>query len=243
MNSTQKLSGGHLRTYDTIFQHPVSHNLKWHDVRTLLAHLGEMVMEPNGNLKVTRNGEQLVMHPPRTKDVAEAREVMEIRHFLERSDRVAQELAEQESHWLVVINHQEALIYRTEVRGAVPHQIKPLKSAEHFRRGHESREFPSGKEKPAQNSFFEPVAQALKEASHILVFGAGTGTSSEMEQFSAWVKKHHPELARRISGLVVIDEGHATEPELLAKAREFYAHNSLKSNDEASHAEREPALA
>jgi len=243
MNSTQELSGVHLRTYDTIFQHPVSHNLKWHDVRTLLGYLGDMVMEPNGNLKVTRHGEILVLHPPRTKDVAETRELLEIRHFLERSERAAQELIEQESHWLVVINHTEALIFRTEVRGAVPLQIKPLVPVENFRRGHDSREFPSGKEKPAQNSFFEPVARALQEAGQILLFGTGTGTSSEMEQFSTWLKKHHADLARRITGLVVIDEGHVTEPQLLAKAREFYARAPLTANNEAHRAEHEPVLA
>ena len=224
----QTLSGSHLRTYETIFQHPVSHNLQWHDVRTLLDHLGDMHMEPNGNLKVVRNGESLVLHPPRKKDVAETREVLEIRHFLERSNEVAAEPAAGASHWLVVIDHQQALIYRTEVHDDVPESIRPHENAEiHFRSANEARDFMTGKEKPASSSFFAPVAEALKEADQILLFGTGTGRSCEMAQFAEWLKKHQPDTARRIVGQVVVDEQHLTEPQLLAQAREFYARPQL----------------
>ena len=71
MKPSPPLTGAHLRTYNTIFQHPVSHNLEWRAVRALLGKLGHIAEEPNGNLKVTRNGQILVLHPPRTKDVAE----------------------------------------------------------------------------------------------------------------------------------------------------------------------------
>jgi hypothetical protein len=89
MSSTAFLTGSHLRTYDRIFQHPISHNLEWHEVHALLEKLGEVVVEHNGNLKVTRNGQSMVLHAPRTKDVAEMSEVMSLRHFLERSETVA----------------------------------------------------------------------------------------------------------------------------------------------------------
>ena len=46
--------------------------------------------------------------------------------------------------------------------------------------------------------------------------------SSEMDQFVAWVKVHHPKLAKRIIGSLVEDERHLTDGQLLAKAREFY---------------------
>ena len=86
--STSALTGSHLRTYKTIFQHPISHNLGWHDVHALFRQLGQVEEEPNGNLKVTRNGQILVLHPPRTKDVSETDEVMALRHFLQRSDTI-----------------------------------------------------------------------------------------------------------------------------------------------------------
>jgi hypothetical protein len=81
-----ELSRTHLRTYKTVFQHPAARNLEWRDLRALLSEIANVEEEPNGKLKVTRNGQTLVMEPDRHKDVAEVDELMRIRHFLERSD-------------------------------------------------------------------------------------------------------------------------------------------------------------
>ncbi len=226
MNSnTTPLTGTHLRTYQTIFRHPVAHNLGWHDVHALFRQLGRVTEEPNGNLKVTRNGQVLVLHPPRTKDVAETDELMDLRRFLERSETPAPAAAnEAEAHWLLVINHHEARIFRSEMHGAVPQRILPHEPEDYFRHAPHSKDFSRGQEKPEPNSFFEPVFKALHSGGPILIFGSGTGTSSEMEQFVAWAKLRHPQFAGRIVGALVIDEHHVTEGQLLAKAREFYAH-------------------
>jgi hypothetical protein len=227
MNSTAQLTGSHLRTYQTIFQHPISHNLDWRAVRALLGKLCHIAEEPNGNLTVTRNGQTLVLHPPRTKDVASIEELMALRHFLERAETAAPETNGKDTHWLLVIDHHEARIFRTEVNGGIPQQILPHKPDDYFRHAHGSKEFARGQEKPNPNSFFEPVAKALQAGGQILIFGSGTGTSSEMDQFMAWSKLHHPDLATRIIGSVVVDEHHLTEGQLLAKAREFYANTGV----------------
>ncbi len=230
MTTISSLSGSHLRTYQMIFQHPVSHNLSWREVHALFRHIAEVTDEHNGNMKVTRNGQVLVLHEPRTKDVAETDELMAMRHFLERSEIAPAAVPDAEASWLVVIDHQEARIYRSAEPGAVPQQIRPHVPAEYFRHAHNSKDFSRGKEKPDPNTFFEPVAGVLNGAGHILIFGTGTGTSSEMDQFTDWLKQHRPELAKRIIGTLVIDEHHLTEAQLLAKAREFY------SNHRTSHA-------
>jgi len=223
MISTATLSGAHLRTYQTIFQHPVSHNLDWRAVHALFRQLAQVEEEPNGNLKVTRNGQTLVLHPPRSKDVAETDELMAMRHFLERSELTAPAGNGPETHWLLVIDHHVARVFRAEVSGGVPQQILPHEPDEYFRHAQNSENLSRGKEKPDPNSFFEPVAKVLAAPGQILVFGSGTGTSSEMEQFMAWVKLHHADLAQRIIGTLVVDEHHLTVGQLLAKAREFYA--------------------
>jgi len=89
MNSTAQLTGSLLRTYNTIFQHPVSHNLEWRHVHALFRHVAEVEEENNGSLRVTRNGQTLVLHPPSSKDVAETEELMALRHFLQRSEPTA----------------------------------------------------------------------------------------------------------------------------------------------------------
>ncbi len=223
MNSTASLTGSHLRTYDRIFQHPISHNLEWHDVRALLDKLGEVVVEHNGNLKVTRNGQSLILYAPRTKDVAEMSELMNLRHFLERSETTPPVPAEKEIHWLLVIDHHEARIFHTEMQGSVPQRILPYGAEEYFRHAKDSKATSRGQEKPDPNTFFEPVAKALLSSGPILVFGTGRGTGSEMEQFTTWSRAHRPDVAKRIVGSVVVDEHHLSEGQLLQKAREFYA--------------------
>ncbi len=226
MTSTSTLTGSLLRTYNTIFQHPVSHNLEWRHVHALFRHLGQVEEEPNGNLKVTRNGENLVLHPPRTKDVAETEELMALRHFLQRSETARPAAAVAEAHWLLVIDHHEARLFRSEMHGAVPHQLLPHGPARYFRHEQNSQNLSRGQEKPDPNSFFEPVAKALQAVGPLLIFGTGTGKGSEMDQFVSWLKTHHPELTKRIIGSLVVDESHLTDGQLLGKAREFYENRS-----------------
>jgi hypothetical protein len=223
MTSIALLTGSHQRTYRTILQHPVSHNLAWRDVHALFRHLGQVEEEPNGNLKVTRNGQVIVLHVPLTKDVATVDELMALRHFLAQSTTPASTVNGQGAHWLVVIDHREARIYRSVEPGALPQLIRPHAPDEFFRQMPNAKDFSRGREKPNPNSFFEPVAGVLNGAGKILVFGSGTGTSSEMNQFIAWLNHKRPALALRIIGAEVVDAHHLTEEELLAQARASFA--------------------
>ncbi len=223
MADLPSLSGSHRSTYEKIFQHPLSHNLNWKDVHSLLRHLADVQEEPNGNLKVSRHGEVLVLHPSRSKDVAEADEVMALRHFLQRSESGQPAAATSSENCVLVIDHREARIFRTELANGVPQKILPPAPSEYFRHAPHSAEFTRGQEIPDPNTYFAPIAQALAGASEILVLGTGTGKSSEMEQFVNWMERHHAEQARKIIGQLVVDEHHLSEGQLLAKAREFFA--------------------
>lgn len=126
-----------------------------------------------------------------------------------------------DSRWLVVINHHQARIFPSLRKGALAEQILPRQTNDAISHIHSFDGFSRGQEKPAAHSFFGPVADALKEAGQILVFGSGTGTANEMEQFTAWMCIHRPELALRIVGSLIIDEHHQTDAQLLGKARAF----------------------
>jgi hypothetical protein len=222
MNSNLPLTGAHLRTYQTIFQHPISHNLGWQEVHALFRHVGEMDEEPNGNFKVTRNGRTLILHPSRTKDVAETDQLMAMRHFLRESEGTPPPEGDTHARCLLVIDHRQARIFRSGLNGTEPKQILPHPPQDYFRQARNAHDFSRGQEKPEPNSYFAPVAAALAGADQILIFGTGTGMSSEMDQFTAWLKTHDAQLAKRIVGTLVVDEQHLTESQLLAKARDFY---------------------
>src|ERR1700737_2783551 len=118
-----QLLGSHRSTYDAVFQPPVARNLQWRDVRAMLAAIADVVEEHNGGLKFTRNGQTLTVHPPRRKDFSDVQALMQIRHFLERSDASSQEAVAEGMHLLVVLDHREARIFRAELHGSVPQRI------------------------------------------------------------------------------------------------------------------------
>ena len=221
MNPPASLTGSHRRTYEAIFRHPAVHNLAWRDVRGLLGELGQLTESTSGHLKVSRNGHTLTVHAPHTKEVTETAQLIELRHFLERSETAA--TAGSGAHWLVVIDHHEARLYRSELRGAVPQKISPHSAHGHALHSRHTREFSRGQQKIDDGEFFRSVATALGDTGKILVFGCGHGHSSEMDQFLTWTTLHRPALAVRIIGAVVVDEHHCTPAQLLAQARGFYA--------------------
>jgi len=225
------LKGSHLRTYEKIFQHPASHNLAWRDVFSLLTTLGDVVVEPNGHFKILRDGHLLILPAPTAKEVGTVDELIKLRHFLEESETPLATAPATIAHALLVIDHQSARLFRTDAPGTIAEIIVPQIADDSQRQAHGDRDYFSGKEKTAPGTYFEPVAQLLKPAEKILVFGTGTGTSSEMEQFVVWLKKHHADIAQRITGTVVVDERHLTEPQLLAKAREYFRQRGILNKE------------
>ena len=124
---------------------------------------------------------------------------------------------------LVVINHHATRLFRTLAPGSTAEHLHPNHAENAENRTRHSTDFSRGQEKPAANTFFEPVARALQDVTKILLCGSGTGAANEMEQFAAWLKVHHADLARRIVGTLNVDLHHLTDGQLLAHAREFYA--------------------
>ena len=131
-------------------------------------------------------------------------------------------------HLLVVLDHHEARVYHTEVRGAVPERIVPYDPHGHGRHLHSAHEWTDGKSQPERKSFYEAIAKTLRGAEQVLLFGSGTGKSSAMEQLLADLNEHHHDLAEKVIGSVVVGAHHTTESQLLAKAREFYADYNTK---------------
>ena len=218
------LNGHHRRTYDEIFRHPASHNLEWHDVRSLLAAVSDLSEKENGSLLATRGGRVLSLHVPKNKDIATVEDLLAIRHFLEGSDEAAISPSVAPGvHLLVVIDHHEAKVYRTELQGSVPQRLEPYDPHGYGRHLHSENPQTEGRRAPERKSFYEAVAETLRGADEILIFGGGTGESSAMEQLLADLRRNHADVTRHIVGSVVVDEHHRTEGQLLAQARGFFA--------------------
>jgi hypothetical protein len=63
------LNHHHRVTLDKIFSHPLSGNLEWRQVRSLLEAVGTTTQEPNGKVKVELGGQTEIFQPPDGKDI------------------------------------------------------------------------------------------------------------------------------------------------------------------------------
>jgi len=216
------LSKHHQQTYDAIFQHPMAHSLHRRDVTSMLGALADVTDEANGNLKATRNGQTLVLHASRDKNVAAMDELKLIRDFLTRSQTPVTDSPAGAEHFLVVMDHREARIFRTELHGTTPHRIVAVDPQGYGRHLRHVEDDASGQRMPENKSFYEAIVTALHPATEILLFGSGTGASSAMEHLLASLQAHHADIAKRVIGSVTLDIQHLSEDQLLATARDFY---------------------
>lgn len=221
-----KALGTHQDAYDAVFRHPIAHNLQWRDLRAMLEAYSESTEDNGDKVKFARNGVTLTVHVPQHKDFSDSEQLMKVRHYLENAEPKATASATQGDgkHVLVVIDHREARVYTTEMHGAVPERIVPHSEDGSHRHLHNVETQGDGQRKPETASFYEAISRKLMNAEKILLFGSATGSSSAMDHLMAELTKNHPALADRVIGKVVVDEHHMSDDQLLAEAREFYAH-------------------
>jgi hypothetical protein len=87
-----QLAGLNQITYDAIFRHPISRNLKWVDVRSMLIALADTVDEHGDVLTVTRSGKSLALHRPSRRGMEDIAALMRIRSFLDQCSTPARTL-------------------------------------------------------------------------------------------------------------------------------------------------------
>jgi hypothetical protein len=84
MSSTSEpahLSNHHRNTLRQLFQHPVSHNIEWRAVVSLLEAVGSVVDHHDGAVAVTVGSKTEFFDPPAQKDL-DTQAVMDLRRML-----------------------------------------------------------------------------------------------------------------------------------------------------------------
>jgi hypothetical protein len=77
----EHLTNHHRTTLRQLFQHPVSHNIEWHAVVSLLAAVGSVVDQHDGKVAVTIGSETEFFDPTPHKDI-DTQMVVDIRRLL-----------------------------------------------------------------------------------------------------------------------------------------------------------------
>ena len=75
------LNNHHRVTLDKIFSHPLSGNVEWRQVLSLLEAVATTTKEPNGKVKVELGGQTEVLQPPGGEDV-DRQLVVDLRRML-----------------------------------------------------------------------------------------------------------------------------------------------------------------
>jgi hypothetical protein len=75
------LDAHHKATVEKIFSHPVSHNIQWHDVLSLLQSVATVTEEHDGRYKVAFGSETQFFDVPRHHDIDE-QQVVDLRRML-----------------------------------------------------------------------------------------------------------------------------------------------------------------
>jgi hypothetical protein len=75
------LNSHHRDTLAQIFQHPVSHNIQWRAVLSLLEAVASIEEHHDGRFLITLGAETETFEPPRDKDI-DAQQVVDLRRML-----------------------------------------------------------------------------------------------------------------------------------------------------------------
>jgi hypothetical protein len=81
MAEPEHLDNRHRDTLRQVFAHPVSHNIEWHAVLSLLEAVGTVTERHDGKLAVKLGDELEFLDPPSGKDV-DAQMVVDLRRML-----------------------------------------------------------------------------------------------------------------------------------------------------------------
>jgi hypothetical protein len=77
------MSSKHAHLIQAIFQDPISANIHWREVESLLHHLGAAVEPLSGaRLRVVLNGVEHVLHRPHHSNVLSRQDIKHLREFL-----------------------------------------------------------------------------------------------------------------------------------------------------------------
>ena len=202
----QHMAAADRSTLDAIFHHPVPHNLSWMDTLRLLMHLGSAEEKADGKYSLTIKDKHIIFRKPHNKHL-EAGEVSELRHYLASAGISprhphgdAPVAAAERIDVVVLIDHHGAKIYRVDLasnqRGD---EVRPYDPHHFLHHLHHRDELRERGQRPAEDlTFYDKIAEALRETDRIVVLSHGTGESNAAVILSERLKHHHPDVYARI---------------------------------------------
>lgn len=224
--TTPHLNGHHRVTLAAIFTHPAPHNIEWHDVLSLLGHLGTATPRHGGGQTIVIGNQQLVLARPHGHDLVDV-ELRHLRTFLTSAGLSPDAAGDPEpaplpDHWgIVMLDHHQARLYSPGGKGgdhAALHIIRPndddgsRRRVDH-RQGDDDHD---GGRASEDAGYYLRIVAELAEAQRVVVFSDGNGRSSAGDYLIDYVRQHDPALAARIIASEKVDISQTSDNQAVA---------------------------
>jgi hypothetical protein len=227
MSRVQHLDSGQQHTLEHLLSHPLAANIKWPQVLALLKAMGDVTPESKDRYRVTVDGHTEVFRPPRHGDVT-ADMVMKLRRFLTSSPATTEEL-DRGRDLLVVVDHDSATVYEFEPPAEQLATVAPYDPLGRLRHLHHVEGNYQGQRTPEVPAYYRAIAEAVRGARTIVIFGHGDGHSDAARLLRERLTEDLP--APRVIE-VSVDVKAFTEPELLAAARQVFEDAERENRNE-----------
>jgi hypothetical protein len=133
---------------------------------------------------------------------------------------------------VAVIDHHGAKLYRVHLssdqHGETVKPYDPHHFLHHLHHGDQLREH--GQRAPEDLTFYDRIAEALRDADRIVLLCHGTGESNASQILAERLKKQHPGVYARIVRQADVNTSAMTEAEIIAYARQALTPDAQKSS-------------
>lgn len=207
-------------TLERLTGHPLNHNIKWPEVLALLEALGEVSVDGDDRHRVTVAGHTEVFRPPRHHGDVPTEMVVKLRRFL-ASPAAETEPVRPGRDLLVVADHHSATVWEFEPPIERVDTVLPFDPRGRLRHLHHAEGHYQGQRAPEDPGYYRAIAEKVRGADTVLVFGHGDGHSAAARLLAERLRGHLA--GTRILAEARVDAKSFTEPELLAAARQLLA--------------------
>jgi hypothetical protein len=240
MTSTSEpgpLNHHHRDTLSQIFTHPLSHNIEWQAVLSLLEALGAVETRPDGKFVLTLGPETETLERPRDKDL-DPQQVVDLRRMLRNAgygpeDEPAGGLTVTEhpgateafrgKQVIAAIDFHHTDIYATDAApDQRPTQLLAADPRGHFHKISHHAGNPDGTYEDDSSGYWKEIGDALAPAGAILLLGHGKGKANASHKFVAYAEEHRKDIAAKIVAEVRADIDDLTNEQVLRLAQLYF---------------------
>lgn len=224
----------HAHTLQTLFQHPLKHDLRMSDVEALLLHLEASVEHlADHRLKLQlRSGETMVLHAAGGvhHPFLDADGVLRLRRFLEQAGITPEHPDVPEPHprgdqakrLVIHLDHRGARLWWLEGDAVETSTLHPHGLwGSHQRLSHRHDRDVAGQRASVDYDYLNQLSEAVMQADRVLLLGHGHGHSDLRERLKEQIKKHHLGAEERLE-VVMLDDTACSDAELLDVARAHF---------------------